>query len=227
LAGSKEAISFDRSEAYLGVMVDDLVTRGVTEPYRMFTSRAEYRLTLRADNADQRLTGKGIAIGCVGAVRATAYEAKKAALENGRHLLDGLSLSPNEAARQGLRLNQDGIRRTAFELLAFPEIDVAALAKVWPELGAIDAKTMAQIEIDAKYAVYLDRQAADIAAFRRDESLNIPADLDYRRLPGLSNEARSRLESVRPCTMGQASRIEGITPAALTLLASQVRRIAP
>jgi tRNA uridine 5-carboxymethylaminomethyl modification enzyme len=227
LAGGKAAVTFDRSDAYLGVMVDDLVTRGVTEPYRMFTSRAEYRLSLRADNADQRLTDKGMAIGCIGGVRAAAHAAKKAALENGRALLDSLSLSPNEATRQGLRINQDGIRRTGFELLAFPDIDAAALAKVWPELGGIDAKRMAQIEIDAKYAVYLDRQAADIAAFRRDESLTIPADLDYRHLPGLSNEARSRLETVRPCTMGQASRIEGMTPAALTLLASQVRRIAP
>ncbi len=224
--GGKETIAFDRSEAYIGVMIDDLVTRGVTEPYRMFTSRAEYRLTLRADNADQRLTAKGIAIGCVGAARKTAYAAKKAALDRGRVVLDELKLSPTEGARHGLRLNRDGIRRSAFELLAFPEIDAAALRSIWPELDSIDAKTMEQIEIDAKYAVYLDRQAADIAAFRRDESLTIPADLDYQKLTGLSNEARSRLESVRPCTMGQASRIEGMTPAALTLLASQVRRIA-
>ncbi|WP_020173986.1 tRNA uridine-5-carboxymethylaminomethyl(34) synthesis enzyme MnmG [Methyloferula stellata] len=226
-AGGGVPISFDRSEAYLGVMVDDLVTRGVTEPYRMFTSRAEYRLTLRADNADQRLTAKGQMIGCIGAVRARAFEAKSAMLDAARKQLDGLSLSPNEAARQGLRLNQDGIRRTAFELLSFPDIDAQALQRVWPELGAIDAKTMVQIEIDAKYAVYLDRQAEDIAAFRRDESLAIPMDLDYRRLPGLSNEVRARLEAVRPGTMGQAGRIEGITPAALTLLASQVRRIVP
>jgi tRNA uridine 5-carboxymethylaminomethyl modification enzyme len=224
--GSKEAITFDRSEAYLGVMVNDLVTRGVTEPYRMFTSRAEYRLTLRADNADQRLTARGTLIGCVGGDRARVYAAKKLALDEGRCLLDRLSLSPNEAARHGLRVNQDGIRRTAFELLAFPEIDAAALGKVWPELDAIDAGIMTQIEIDAKYAVYLDRQAADIAAFKHNETLHIPADLDYARLPGLSNEARSRLEAVRPCTMGQASRIEGLTPAALTLLASQVRRAA-
>jgi tRNA uridine 5-carboxymethylaminomethyl modification enzyme len=225
-AGSGAPVSFDRSESYLGVMVDDLVTRGVTEPYRMFTSRAEYRLTLRADNADQRLTAKGEAIGCIGAERSRAYGAKKKALDRGRDLLWSVSLSPNEAARHGLRLNQDGIRRTAFELLSFPDIDPVALAAIWPELNQIDAGTMAQIEIDAKYAVYLDRQAADIAAFRRDESLNIPADLDYRQLTGLSNEARTRLEAVRPCTMGQASRIEGMTPAALTLLASQVRRAA-
>jgi tRNA uridine 5-carboxymethylaminomethyl modification enzyme len=227
LAGGGVAVSFDRSEAYLGVMVDDLVTRGVTEPYRMFTSRAEYRLTLRADNADQRLTAKGHAIGCIGAERTRAFESKRAALEAGRNMLDRLSLSPNEASRHSLRLNQDGIRRNAFELLSFPDIDAQALQKIWPELDAIDGKTMAQIEIDAKYAVYLDRQAEDIAAFRRDESLVIPIDLDYRRLPGLSNEVRARLEAVRPGTMGQAGRIEGITPAALTLLASQVRRIAP
>jgi len=226
LAAGCGPISFDRSEAYIGVMVDDLVTRGVTEPYRMFTSRAEYRLTLRADNADQRLTAKGEALGCIGFGRRQSFALKKAALDEGRSLLDGLSLSPNEAARHGLRLNQDGIRRSAFELLSFPDIDLKVLEKVWPELGRIDAQTMAQIEIDAKYAVYLDRQAADIAAFRRDESLNIPSDLDYGQLPGLSNEIRTRLEAVRPCTMGQAGRIEGITPAALTLLASQVRRIA-
>ncbi len=226
-AGGGKPISFDRSEAYLGVMVDDLVTRGVTEPYRMFTSRAEYRLTLRADNADQRLSAKGERIGCVGSDRGRAFEAKRTALDSARRQLDALSLSPNEAARQGLRLNQDGLRRNAFELLSFPDIDAEALQRVWPELGAIEPKTMAQIEIDAKYAVYLDRQAEDIAAFRRDESLAIPIDLDYRRLPGLSNEVRARLEAVRPGTMGQAGRIEGITPAALTLLASQVRRIAP
>jgi tRNA uridine 5-carboxymethylaminomethyl modification enzyme len=226
LAGGGAPVRFDRSEAYLGVMVDDLVTRGVTEPYRMFTSRAEYRLTLRADNADQRLTAKGKAIGCVGLERRSAFTAKKAALDEGRAMLDGFSLSPNEAARHGMRLNQDGIRRSAFELLSFPDIDAKTLEKVWPELGRIEPKTMAQIEIDAKYAVYLDRQTEDIAAFRRDESLNIPADLDYGQLPGLSNEIRTRLEAVRPCTMGQAGRIEGMTPAALTLLASQVRRIA-
>jgi tRNA uridine 5-carboxymethylaminomethyl modification enzyme len=226
-AGGGMPISFDRSEAYLGVMIDDLVTRGVTEPYRMFTSRAEYRLTLRADNADQRLTAKGETIGCIGSARARAFEVKRAKLHAARKQLDGLSLSPNEAARHGLRLNQDGIRRNAFELLSFPDIDAEALQRVWRELGGIDVKTMAQIEIDAKYAVYLDRQAEDIAAFRRDESLVLPIDLDYRRLPGLSNEVRARLEAVRPGTMGQAGRIEGITPAALTLLASQVRRIAP
>ncbi len=227
LAGGGEAISFDRSEAYIGVMIDDLVTRGVTEPYRMFTSRAEYRLTLRADNADQRLTAKGDSLGCIGAERRGAYADKKAKIDHGRALLDGLSLSPNEAARHGLRLNQDGIRRSAFELLSFPDIDAEALRKIWPALDGIEAQTMAQIEIDAKYAVYLDRQAADISAFRRDESLAIPIDLDYRGLSGLSNETRAKLETVRPSTMGQASRIEGITPAALTLLASQVRRIAP
>jgi tRNA uridine 5-carboxymethylaminomethyl modification enzyme len=151
---------------------------------------------------------------------------KEAALSAARNLLDGLKMSPSEAARHGLRLNQDGIRRSAFDLLAFPDIDALALQKVWPELAAVDARTMAQIEIDAKYAVYLDRQAADIAAFRRDESLAIPIDLDYGSLSGLSNEAKAKLESVRPGTMGQASRIEGMTPAALTLLASQVRRSA-
>jgi tRNA uridine 5-carboxymethylaminomethyl modification enzyme len=224
LSGGFEPISFDRSEAYLGVMIDDLVTRGVSEPYRMFTSRAEYRLTLRADNADQRLTAKGIACGCVGSERQTQFEAKASALAEAQRILQSVSLSPNEAARFSLRINHDGVRRSAFDLLGFPDIDMSALQKIWPQLGSIGAATAAQIEIDAKYAVYLDRQAADIRAFRRDEALAIPDTLDYSRLPGLSNEIRARLAAVRPQTMGQASRIEGMTPTALTLLASQIKR---
>jgi tRNA uridine 5-carboxymethylaminomethyl modification enzyme len=225
LAGDGAAITFDRSEAYLGVMIDDLVTRGVTEPYRMFTSRAEYRLMLRADNADQRLSPRGIACGCVGAERQALFEGKAAALAGARGILEGVTLSPNEAARHGLRINHDGVRRSGFDLLGFPDIDFGSLQKIWPELGGVDAAIAGQIEIDAQYAVYLDRQAADIRAFRRDEALAIPDDLDYGRLPGLSNEIRARLAAVRPQTMGQASRIEGVTPAALTLLASQIRRV--
>jgi tRNA uridine 5-carboxymethylaminomethyl modification enzyme len=224
LAGGGEPITFDRSEAYLGVMIDDLVTRGVTEPYRMFTSRAEYRLMLRADNADQRLSPRGIACGCVGAERQALFESKASALAKARGILESVTLSPNEAARHGLRINHDGVRRSGFELLGFPDIDFGSLQKIWPELGGVDAAIAGQIEIDAQYAVYLDRQAADIRAFRRDEALAIPDDLDYGRLPGLSNEIRARLAAVRPQTMGQASRIEGVTPAALTLLASQIRR---
>jgi tRNA uridine 5-carboxymethylaminomethyl modification enzyme len=223
-ASQSEPICFDRSEAYLGVMIDDLVTRGVSEPYRMFTSRAEYRLTLRADNADQRLTEKGIAKGVVGVERAGAFRAKAEALAKARGMLWELCLSPNEAAHYGVRINHDGVRRSGFDLLGFPDVDFAALRRVWPGLAAIDPKAAAQIEIDAKYAVYLDRQAADIAGFRRDEALAIPESLDYQRMPGLSAEVRQKLSAVRPLTMGQASRIEGVTPAALTLLAARIRR---
>jgi tRNA uridine 5-carboxymethylaminomethyl modification enzyme len=223
-ASGGEEIVFDRAEAYLGVLIDDLVTRGVTEPYRMFTSRAEYRLTLRADNADQRLTGKGLAIGCVGPARGRAFAAKMAALEEARRLARSHSITPAEAARHGLALNRDGQRRTAFELLSYPTIGIGDLARIWPAFGTLDPKVAEQLEIEAKYAVYLDRQAADVAAFRRDEALCLPEDLDFSRLPGLSNEVRQKLEAVRPRTLGQAGRIDGITPAALTLLAAHIRR---
>jgi tRNA uridine 5-carboxymethylaminomethyl modification enzyme len=223
-AGGGGGISFDRAEAYLAVMVDDLVSRGITEPYRMFTSRAEYRLTLRADNADQRLTEKGIALGCVGIVRARAHAAKMAAIGAARELARSLSLTPSEAQRHGLALNKDGHRRSAFELLSYPDIGIAELARIWPRLGELPAKIAEQIEIDAKYDVYLSRQAADIAAYRRDESLALPDDLDYAALPGLSNEVRQKLQFSRPRTIGQAGRIDGITPAALTLLLAHVKR---
>jgi tRNA uridine 5-carboxymethylaminomethyl modification enzyme len=208
------------------VMIDDLVMKGVSEPYRMFTSRAEYRLSLRADNADQRLTALGIRLGCVGAARARHFTGKEEALSKARALLECLTLTPNEAARQGLKVNQDGLRRSAFALLSLPDVSIESLAAIWPELAGIAPKIAAQIEIDAKYAVYLDRQTKDINAFRRDEALAIPADVDYRTLPGLSNEIRARLETIRPRTMGQAGRIEGMTPAAMTLLASKLRRAA-
>jgi tRNA uridine 5-carboxymethylaminomethyl modification enzyme len=223
-AGGGAPIIFDRAEGYLGVMIDDLVTRGVTEPYRMFTSRAEYRLTLRADNADQRLTEKGIALGCVGSERATAHCAKMAALDVARALARSLSLTPSEADRHGLALRKDGQRRTAFELLSYPDIGFAQVARIWPQLAALDAKIAAQIEIDAKYAVYLSRQAADVESYRRDESLVLPDDIDYATLVGLSNEARHKLQTHRPRTVGQAGRIDGMTPAALTLLVAHVRR---
>ncbi len=223
-AGGQAPAIFDRSEAYLGVMIDDLVTRGVSEPYRMFTSRAEYRLTLRADNADARLTPRGLALGCVGAERAARFRAKQVALDAGLAALRACALTPNEAARHGLRLNHDGVRRDGFALLALPDIGFARLCAIWPDLARVDAGAAAQIEIDAKYAVYLDRQSADIAAFRRDEGLVLPGDLDYAALPGLSTEIRLRLERVRPGTLGQAGRIEGVTPTALTLLAAMVRK---
>jgi tRNA uridine 5-carboxymethylaminomethyl modification enzyme len=205
-------------------MIDDLVTRGVTEPYRMFTSRAEYRLTLRADNADQRLTGKGLAIGCIGPDRACLHATRMAALDEARRMARALTIAPKEAQGHGLTLKRDGHRRTAFELLAYPSIGIAELRSVWPQLGALDPKIADQLEIEAKYAVYLDRQAADVAAYRRDETLELPPALDYDGLPGLSNEVRQRLAAIRPRTLGQAGRIDGVTPAALTLLAAHVRR---
>jgi tRNA uridine 5-carboxymethylaminomethyl modification enzyme len=223
-AGGAGLIIFDRAEGYLGVMIDDLVTRGVTEPYRMFTSRAEYRLTLRADNADQRLTGKGIALGCVGAERARAHRAKMDALDAARTMARSLSLTPNEAGRYGLALRKDGQRRTAFELLSHPDIGVGDLARIWPSLAQVAPKIAEQIEIDAKYEVYLSRQAADVESYRRDESLVLPEDIDYEALAGLSNEVRHKLQAHRPRTVGQAGRIDGITPAALTLLVAHLRR---
>jgi tRNA uridine 5-carboxymethylaminomethyl modification enzyme len=222
--GGGGPITFDRAEAYLAVMIDDLVTRGVTEPYRMFTSRAEYRLTLRADNADQRLTEKGIAIGCVGATRRQRHASKMAALAAAGDFARSVSLTPNEAARHGLALNKDGQRRSAFELLSHPNIGIAELAKIWPSLGELAPKIAGQLEIDAKYQVYLSRQAADIAAYRRDESLELPEGMDYSQLRGLSNEVRQKLTTVRPRTVGQAARLDGVTPAALTLLAAHLKR---
>jgi len=223
-AGGGGAITFDRAEGYLAVMIDDLVTRGVTEPYRMFTSRAEYRLTLRADNADQRLTDKGIAVGCVGAHRRRLHREKMAALAAARALARSVSLTPNEAARHGLALNKDGQRRSAFELLSHPNIGIEELKGIWPRLGELAPKIAEQLEIDAKYDVYLSRQAADIAAYRRDEGLELPAELDYAELRGLSNEVRQKLAALRPRTIGQAGRIDGITPAALTLLVAYLKR---
>jgi tRNA uridine 5-carboxymethylaminomethyl modification enzyme len=205
-------------------MIDDLVTRGVTEPYRMFTSRAEYRLTLRADNADQRLTDRGIAIGCVGAERRRRHRDKMAALTAARDFARSVSLTPDAAERHGLALNRDGRRRSAFELLSHPNIGIAQLAGIWPELADLPAKLAEQLEIDAKYEVYLSRQAADIAAYRRDESLQLPESLDYLQLPGLSNEVRQKLAAARPATIGQAARMDGITSAALTLLVAHLKR---
>jgi tRNA uridine 5-carboxymethylaminomethyl modification enzyme len=217
-------IIFDRSQSYLGVMIDDLVGRGVTEPYRMFTSRAEFRLSLRADNADQRLTGMGIEIGCVGPVRRGLHRDKMAALTAARNLARGLAVSPSEAGRFGFALNRDGQRRTAFELLSYPDVGLADIARIWPELLSVPAGIGIQLEIDAKYAVYLDRQAAEVAAFKRDEAFAIPDAIDYAAVPGLSNEVRQKLSAARPRTIGQAGRLDGITPAALVLLAAFVRR---
>ena len=223
-AGDGAPIIFDRAEGYLGVMIDDLVTRGVSEPYRMFTSRAEYRLTLRADNADQRLTGRGIALGCVGAERGAHHRANMAALEAARSMARTVNLTPSEAARHGLSLRKDGQRRSGFELLSYPDIGISDLARIWPSFGELNATIAAQLEIDAKYDVYLSRQAADVESYRRDESVVLTDDIDYAALPGLSNEVRNKLETHRPRTIGHAGRIDGVTPAALTLLAAHVRR---
>jgi tRNA uridine 5-carboxymethylaminomethyl modification enzyme len=223
-AAGMEGIVLGRSDAYVGVMIDDLVTRGVAEPYRMFTSRAEYRLSLRADNADRRLTPLAAELGLVGSERLGVFSAKARQLEQARARLDSLNLTPNEAAGFGLHLNRDGVRRSAFDLLSYPDIDFARLAKVWPELSEIDRFVAEQIEIDAQYSVYLERQSSDIEAFRRDEGVRLPDDLQYGQLAGLSNEVREKLEATRPATLGQAARIEGMTPAALTLVLAEAKR---
>jgi tRNA uridine 5-carboxymethylaminomethyl modification enzyme len=223
-AGEGPEIVFDRAEGYLGVMIDDLVTRGITEPYRMFTSRAEYRLTLRADNADQRLSGKGISIGCVGRERRRQFEQKMFALDDARTRAKSLSITPNEAAGFGVQLKHDGQRRTAFDLLSYPTLEMADVARIWPQLADVAPKIAEQLEIDAKYSVYLDRQIADIESYRKDESFELPDEIDYAALPGLSHELRQKLATHKPRTIGQAGRIDGITPAALTLLVAYVRR---
>jgi tRNA uridine 5-carboxymethylaminomethyl modification enzyme len=223
-ASGADAAVFARDEAYLGVMVDDLVTRGVSEPYRMFTSRAEFRLMLRADNADQRLTGRGMTLECVGPERARAFTAKAAELERVRARAHALSLTPSEARRRGLPVKADGQRRDLVQLLAYPSIGLSDLAQVWPEVADWPAFAAEQVEIDAAYAGYLDRQAADVLAFRRDESLTIPTALDYAAIGGLSTEAREKLIAVRPRTLGQAARIEGVTPGAIAALLAHVRR---
>ncbi len=216
--GGGEAFLIDRSEAYIGVLVDDLVTKGVTEPYRMFTSRSEFRLSLRADNADRRLTPHGIAVGCVGAERGGRFEAQQTEIEAGLAMALKLSLTPSAAAKHGLKVNQDGVRRSALELMSYPGIGFDRLTAVWPELGALSREVRAQLEIEAAYAGYLDRQRADIEAFRRDESLALPLETDYRAVPGLSREIVDKLTETRPMTLGQAGRIEGMTPAALMIL---------
>ncbi|OJJ09981.1 tRNA uridine-5-carboxymethylaminomethyl(34) synthesis enzyme MnmG [Alphaproteobacteria bacterium AO1-B] len=214
----------DRSQGYIGVMIDDLITRGITEPYRMFTSRAEYRLSLRADNADQRLTPLGIEIGCVSDERRSAYEAKMEKISAARDLLQNLTVTPNEATKKGLPVNQDGVRRSAFDLLSYPNVTFEGLQLVWPELGHMDAAIVEQVTTDALYAVYLERQTADIEALKRDEALGIPDSFDYEAIVGLSNEVKQKLADIRPATLGQASRMDGITPAALTLILSHLKR---
>jgi tRNA uridine 5-carboxymethylaminomethyl modification enzyme len=222
-AGGQAPIILDRATAYIGVMIDDLVTKGVTEPYRMFTSRAEYRLTLRADNADQRLTPLGKAAGIVGKDRAQAFAGKMARLAVSRETMLAHSLTPNEAARRGLAIRQDGVRRTALDLMSLPDVDFAVLTRIWPDLAAMEPEIVEQLEIDAQYAGYLDRQEADVLAFRRDEARALPADIDYGQVIGLSHEVRQKLERIRPATLGQAARIEGVTAAAITLVLAHAK----
>ncbi len=217
------ALVLDRAQAYIGVLIDDLVTRGVSEPYRMFTSRAEYRLSLRADNADQRLTGLAEQLGIVGAERAAAFQAKMAALVEARKLTRNLTVTPNEATGYGITVRQDGVRRSAFDLLALKGVEWPMLQGIWPQLGGLEAMITEQLQIDAHYAGYLERQEADIVAFRKDESLLLPNDLDYTAVVGLSTECRLKLAAIRPLTLGQAARIDGMTPAALTLVLAHVR----
>jgi len=220
----REPAVFARDEAYIGVMIDDLVTRGVTEPYRMFTSRAEFRLTLRADNADQRLTDRGVALGVVGAARAEVWGAKKAQLDAARTFARSVNLTPPEAIKAGFKVNADGQRRDVFAMLAYPDVTLDRLAEVWPEVSTWNIMVREQIEIEAAYAGYLDRQRVDAESFRKEEDLRLPADLDYRAVGSLSNEIREKLTRVKPLTLGQAARIEGVTPGALTALLSHVRR---
>ena len=222
--GGLDGLVLDRADGYIGVMIDDLVTLGTSEPYRMFTSRAEYRLSLRADNADQRLTPIGISAGCVGKERREAYEAKTADLGRARLQLEELTASPTELRRHGIAVNLDGVARSAFHLLGQADIDLERLGAIWPALGDLDHAVAAQLEIEAVYARYLERQKADIRAFRRDESLELDRDLDYGAISGLSNEVRDKLARTRPATLGQAARISGVTPAAVTLLLAHVRR---
>jgi tRNA uridine 5-carboxymethylaminomethyl modification enzyme len=223
-AAGEAGCTFDRAESYLGVMIDDLTTRGVTEPYRIFTSRAEYRLSLRADNADERLTGKGAALGCVGSSRAEAFAARKQRLEAARILMKNMTATPSRLQDMGIAVNQDGARRSAFEIAAQPEMTIGHLARIWPELGAIGEDLTTRLEADAKYSVYLERQNEDVARFRRSESLEIPGGFDYSGISGLSNELKQKFETIRPNNLGQAGRIEGMTPAALALVASHARK---
>ena len=225
-AAGSPAFTVDRADGYLGVLIDDLVSLGVTEPYRMFTSRAEYRLWLRADNADQRLTPKGLAIGCVGAERSAVFHVKQLALADGQARLENLKASPSALARQGISINQDGVVRSARDLLAYPDIGWERLLGLWPELGAIPGEIAEQLAINARYEGYLSRQRQDIAAYRRDEALELPSDLDYGAVGSLSNEIRQKLMTHRPATLGQAARISGVTPAALVALLRYVRRAA-
>ncbi|MEH6692284.1 MAG: tRNA uridine-5-carboxymethylaminomethyl(34) synthesis enzyme MnmG [Pseudorhizobium pelagicum] len=226
-AGGGAAYHFSRSTSYIGVMIDDLTSRGVTEPYRMFTSRAEYRLSLRADNADARLTPEAVSLGVVGRARALRFDAYVRELADWRARLQSLSVTPTEAVAKGLKINQDGQRRSAYELLAYPEMDVGSLRGCWPELGDVPGRIAEALEIEAGYAVYINRQATDIGVLRRDEALTIPEDFDYQAISGLSNELKLKLMKLKPVSLAQAARIEGMTPAASALLLAMIRKNDP
>ncbi len=223
-AAGAAAYHFSRADSYIGVMIDDLTSRGVTEPYRMFTSRAEYRLSLRADNADMRLTEIGVSLGCVGSDRERKFAEYKQAIVDERARLQTLTITPNEAAKHGRKLNQDGQRRSAFELLAYPDQSLAGLAAIWPELSALMPKVADAIEIEAKYAVYMNRQVSDIEAMKRDEARIIPQGFDFKQLPGLSNELKLKLTAANPINLAQAANVDGMTPAALALILALLRK---
>jgi tRNA uridine 5-carboxymethylaminomethyl modification enzyme len=223
-AAGSVPFTLDRAEAFIGVMIDDLVTRGTAEPYRMFTSRAEYRLVLRADNADRRLTPRGLEIGCIGATRTEVWQDKAQRLREAAALVAGLAMTPPALARHGIAVNADGQIRNAVDLLSRPEITLERLAAIWPVLGGFRRDIAEQIEIDCRYAAYIDRQQADIDAFRRDEALSLPLDLDYDLVGSLSNEVRQKLAMVRPATLGAAGRIPGVTPSAMIALLKFVKR---
>lgn len=224
MAGGAGGFILDRADAYIGVMIDDLVSKGTKEPYRMFTSRAEYRLILRADNADTRLTGLGLEIGCVSTEREKVFSEKTVKLDAANTLFDQLKMTPNEARKHGLNINQDGVRRSASDLLAYPDIGLEEIKRLWPEVDQFPLEILEQMAINAQYKGYLDRQKADIKDFRKDEALILPEDLDVDKIGGLSSEVRQKLKDVRPDTLGQAARISGVTPAALTALLSYVKR---
>jgi tRNA uridine 5-carboxymethylaminomethyl modification enzyme len=223
-ASGAEPIVLERMSSYIGVLVDDLVTRGVTEPYRMFTSRAEFRLSLRVDNADERLTALGSQLGVVGTERFGAFTKRQAAIQELRSKLQDLWLTPQQAGVVGLQLNRDGLRRSAYQILSYPDVGFERLAEIWSGLAAYSPAVTARVTADAVYAVYLDRQSAEIDAYRRDQALKVPEDLDIETISGLSNELKAKLVSERPADLAQAGRIEGMTPAALTLLAAHARR---
>jgi tRNA uridine 5-carboxymethylaminomethyl modification enzyme len=223
-AGALEPITLSRTKAYIGVMIDDLTTRGIAEPYRMFTSRAEFRLSLRADNADDRLTPFAMELGIASAARRDRFIGVKRALDAARELAMRVTTTPAQAARHGLSVNQDGMRRSAYDFLASPDFTCSSLAALWPELGSIDQSTAERLETEARYAVYLERQRADAELIRKEEQLQIPSGVDFDHLPGLSNEIKHKLKLRGPSTLAEAQKIDGMTPAAIAIILSHVRQ---